>query len=258
RERLREVALESLARLLDHQTKTGAPARAIQTAVRLLALDPLQEPVHRALMRLYQRQGRRGAALKQYQVCVSVLQRELGTEPEAETKQLYQKLLQRPVAGVTTATHHETRARAPSRDSDPGNARLDLPIPEVPLVGRDAELGALRQAVDRASRGEGRIAVVLGGAGIGKGALLGARAAHMQPRSAVILVGRAHESDQILAFGPWVQAFRAAKGLFDDLFATLEPVWRAELGRLLPEFDAPGLPPASGSDLRLFEGVTHL
>ena len=29
-------------------------------AVRLLALDPLQEAVHRTLMRLYGRQGRRG------------------------------------------------------------------------------------------------------------------------------------------------------------------------------------------------------
>jgi DNA-binding SARP family transcriptional activator len=46
-------------------------------------------------MRLYVRQGRRGAALKQYQGCVAVLQRELGTEPEDETKQLYQEILRR-------------------------------------------------------------------------------------------------------------------------------------------------------------------
>ena len=35
----------------------------------------MQETVHRTLMRLYARQGRRGAALKQYQVCVGALQR---------------------------------------------------------------------------------------------------------------------------------------------------------------------------------------
>jgi DNA-binding SARP family transcriptional activator len=66
--------------------------RAIQTAVRRLALDPLQEAVHRALMRLYLRQHRRGAALKQYQLCVEVLQRELGSKPEPETRQLYLEL----------------------------------------------------------------------------------------------------------------------------------------------------------------------
>ena len=95
RERLRELALEALAKLLAHQSKAGQTERAIQTAARLLTLDASQEPVHRALMRLYARQGRRGAALKQYQVCVAALQRELGTEPEPETKQLYQDVLQR-------------------------------------------------------------------------------------------------------------------------------------------------------------------
>src|SRR5262249_11202935 len=79
RERLRESALEALARLLAHQEKTSVAERGIQTAVHLLALDPLQEAVHRALMRLYARQGRRSAALRQYQSCVVALQRELGT-----------------------------------------------------------------------------------------------------------------------------------------------------------------------------------
>src|SRR5690349_13759450 len=57
RERLREMAMEALAKLLAHQTRAGATERAIQTAVRLLGLDPLQEAVHRSLMRLYSRQG---------------------------------------------------------------------------------------------------------------------------------------------------------------------------------------------------------
>src|SRR5262249_49860924 len=94
RERLRELALEALARLLAHQAKSPATERAIQTALRLLALDALEEPVHRTLMRLYARQGRRSAALKQYQVCLGVLRRELQAEPEPETRRLYQDILQ--------------------------------------------------------------------------------------------------------------------------------------------------------------------
>ncbi|MGH2625100.1 MAG: AfsR/SARP family transcriptional regulator, partial [Anaerolineales bacterium] len=97
RERLRELALEALARLLAHQRAVGATADAVQSALRLLALDPLQEAVHRTLMRLYAQLGRRDAALRQYQECVEVLQRELGVEPEPETKTLYQEILrQRP------------------------------------------------------------------------------------------------------------------------------------------------------------------
>ena len=73
-------------------------ATAIQSALRLLALDPLQEPVHRTLMRLYMEAGRRGAALRQYQQCVSALGRELGVEPEAETKALYEEVLRQRAA----------------------------------------------------------------------------------------------------------------------------------------------------------------
>jgi len=46
------------------------------------------------LMRLYARQDRRSAALKQYQICVGVLRRELGAEPEHETRRLYQGIIQ--------------------------------------------------------------------------------------------------------------------------------------------------------------------
>ena len=99
RERLRELAIESLARLLAHVSKAGSTQRAIQIATHVLALDPLQEAVHRTLMRLYARQGRRGAALKQYQTCAEVLKRELGAEPEIETRQFYQYLLELRDAG---------------------------------------------------------------------------------------------------------------------------------------------------------------
>ncbi len=93
RERLRELAIQALGRLLAHQIGVGGVEAAIQTAGRLLALDPIQEEVHRVLMRLYVRQGRRGAACRQYQVCLEGLRRELGVEPEAETTRLYERLL---------------------------------------------------------------------------------------------------------------------------------------------------------------------
>ena len=102
--RLRELALEVLARLLAQQRDAGALDEAVQTALRLVALDPLQEPVHRTLMRLYTQLGRRGAALRQYQVCVGALQRELHAEPDDETRALYQQILQRQPAHPSAAS----------------------------------------------------------------------------------------------------------------------------------------------------------
>jgi DNA-binding SARP family transcriptional activator/predicted ATPase len=256
RERLRETALDVLGRLLAHQTSEGSTERAIQTAVRLLSLDPLQEPVHRALMRLYARQGRRGAALKQYQGCVGALQRELGTEPEAETKQLYQELLRRP------AETHQAPVR-PAGDGasgrDMATASPDLPVPETPLFGRQQELGRLRQLLTQAAQGQGHVTTVVGEAGIGKTRLVAALAGEALSLECRVLLGRCHESDAILPFGPWVDACRAGAVSADEtLLAALHPARRAELSRLLPEAGIGGLPPASDSALPLFESVAEL
>jgi class 3 adenylate cyclase/tetratricopeptide (TPR) repeat protein len=46
-------------------------------------------------MQLYVETGRRSAALRQYQLCLTTLQRELNTEPEKETTALYEEILRR-------------------------------------------------------------------------------------------------------------------------------------------------------------------
>lgn len=255
RERLHELALEALARLLAHQSRSGAPDRAIPTAVRLLALDPLQEAVHRALMRLYLRLGRRGAALKQYQLCVSALERELGTEPEAETRQLYQDLLRRR-APITLHVADDPR---PGPPPDAAGSRFALPGKDPPLIGRESELARLGQALDEAVGGRGQFVAIVGEAGIGKTSLLSPLAAGATAQGARVLLGRCYESAAILPFGPWVDALRNAQVLHDEeLLEELRPVWRSELARLLPELERAGLPAPSDDQLRLFESVVHL
>jgi len=93
RERFREMALEAMTRLLDHHLSVGAVERGIRIAARLLVADPLQERVHRTLMELYCRQGRHGAALRQYRTCADLLAKELGIEPDAQTKALRRDIL---------------------------------------------------------------------------------------------------------------------------------------------------------------------
>lgn len=93
RERIRELALSAYASLLEHYSGRGETDQAIQTALRLLAIDPLRESTHRMLMKLYQQQGRREAAIKQYQSCADILRRQLDVEPEEETRKLYEDLL---------------------------------------------------------------------------------------------------------------------------------------------------------------------
>ncbi len=94
RDRLHRMALRAHAQLLDQQSKRGDVDAAIVTGQRSIGIDPLQEPVHRALMRLYMQSSDHVNALHQYDVLSKVLKRELGVEPDAETKALHHQILQ--------------------------------------------------------------------------------------------------------------------------------------------------------------------
>jgi DNA-binding SARP family transcriptional activator len=112
RERLRMLAIQALGRLLTHLQKSADAEPAVQVALRLLTLDPLQESVHRTVMRLYARLGRRSAALRQYQQCADLLKRELRALPEAETARVYQEILSSPAAGRRRRSRGTFPARA--------------------------------------------------------------------------------------------------------------------------------------------------
>ena len=92
RPRFRNLAVDALAALAAQRAKAGEGEAAIESCQRLLQLDPLHEPAHRLLMRLLAQHGRRAAALRQYQVCEEVLRDELGAEPEAETRELFDRI----------------------------------------------------------------------------------------------------------------------------------------------------------------------
>jgi predicted ATPase/DNA-binding SARP family transcriptional activator len=174
RERLHELAIQGLGRLLTHQQRGGAAEPAIQTGLRLLALDPLQEPVHRTLMRLYARLGRREAALRQYQLSVDALKRELSTSPEAETTQLYQEILRsrssRPDRAAVADPAGEDPAPGPAPDllsaavaALPEPPPTNLPAPTSELIGRADALAEVTELL-----GAHRLVTLIGAGGIGK------------------------------------------------------------------------------------------
>jgi DNA-binding SARP family transcriptional activator len=246
RARLREVALKSLAGLLAHQRAARSTDSAVQTALRLLELDPLQEPVHRALMQLYFEMGRRGSALRQYQFCVATLQRELRTEPEPETKALYHEILRR--RGHVFADQPSQPIRAVTAQPGAHQTEFSEPPPawEPPLVGRQRELARLIEALDGASAGRGRLVALIGEAGTGKSRLVSELTAAATRRQRRVLVGRCYETERILPFAPWVDALRAGRIAEErEILDALEPGWRDELGRLLPELSSHGEPTAS-------------
>ncbi|MDX8481696.1 alpha/beta fold hydrolase [Mesorhizobium sp. VK24D] len=105
RERLRMIAVATLDRLVAHYSASNDPAYCVRTAARLLAMEPLREDIHRALMRAYAAQGRINLALKQYELCRDALQRDLRLTPEPETRELYEDLRARRGASPSRFPH---------------------------------------------------------------------------------------------------------------------------------------------------------
>lgn len=92
RARLRKVACQAVDDLVRALAAENRNEEAIEALERRLSMDPCCEAAHRQLMELLARVGRRSEALRQYRSCAQVLERELGAEPDAETRRLYASL----------------------------------------------------------------------------------------------------------------------------------------------------------------------
>ncbi len=93
RERLQNLYLRALGRLLAYHVAHDERDAAIDCARRILSGDPLREEVHRELIQIYLATGQHGAALRQYRACEEVLRRELTVAPMPETQALLTRML---------------------------------------------------------------------------------------------------------------------------------------------------------------------
>ena len=125
RTRLRDRACDALERLAARLADQGRFDEAVALYRRRLAMDPACEPAHRGLMEVFARTGRRSDALRQYQSCAEVLERELGAPPSAETTAVYERIRQAA----------ETAAPAPApAPAGPAAAPAVAAEPEPPSV----------------------------------------------------------------------------------------------------------------------------
>ncbi|HET9120398.1 MAG TPA: BTAD domain-containing putative transcriptional regulator, partial [Solirubrobacterales bacterium] len=93
RERLIDQYIGVLTGLCELHEQRGDHLDAADSARELVALDPLNEAGHRALMIAYSRTGRRGHALRQYLECRRALVDALGVEPAEDTARLQARIL---------------------------------------------------------------------------------------------------------------------------------------------------------------------
>ncbi len=229
---LLDAVLERLSALY---AASGRVNLALETAQRRVRLEPLSEAAHRSVIELHLRTGHRTAALEAYRACQSILERELGLEPDAQTRALVERFLQ-----------PGPRPPPPTQTILP-SAPLTI-AGSVRLVGRAEVLGRM-EAAWRA----GLHIFVAGEPGAGKTSLILEFAAS----KGAFLAHHGRPGDGAVPFSSFARGVRQALRAHPDLEL---PHWvRGELSRLMPELGDERLPPLSSHEdrLRLFEAVSR-
>ncbi|RPI29294.1 MAG: hypothetical protein EHM70_15855 [Chloroflexota bacterium] len=154
REALHQRVMNALIYLTNAFEECGNFQSVRRYAARQLELDPWREEAHIQLMRVLALDGQRSAALAQYETCRRVLAEELGVEPSAKTRDIYEQ-----IRSGMLKSRAEDPARIPTTIID------NLPIPMTPFLGREPELARLAEMI---ADPECRCITLLGPGGIGK------------------------------------------------------------------------------------------
>ncbi|HEX2914676.1 MAG TPA: tetratricopeptide repeat protein [Chloroflexia bacterium] len=163
RDELKRDFQQALLLVAQAYRQSAAYPAAIAALQRILAKDPSNEAAHRELILVYTLSGQRNEALNQYQLCMKVLDEELGLDPSPETLELYRQVL----AGEIKAELLTVTSPAPllAVADEPPPYYEDIPAPATSLVGREAEVN--RGTALLRSR-EARLMTLVGPGGIGK------------------------------------------------------------------------------------------
>jgi DNA-binding SARP family transcriptional activator len=201
------------------RARTGDLTGAVEAARRRVQLQPLEEVGYRALIELQADMGDRAGAVSTYHHCASVLERELGVAPDPATRDAFRRLMA------------QARPAAPSAAGvSPGAGRPGLAA--APLIGRSAELTALRDVWRAATAGRRGLVLVRGGAGVGKTRLVAEVAELARLQGAVVASAQCFGAAGRLALAPVADWLR--NNAVQSAAETLAPVWRAEVARLQP------------------------
>ena len=172
--RLEEQRLVALETRVDADLAAGQQAALVGELRQLVADNPTRERLAGQLMLALYRDGRQVEALEEYRRARERLVEEIGVEPGPELRRLHEAILRQ----------------------DP-SLEPPAPRPELPqeldgaaaprLVGREVELGWLRERWERAQRGTGSLVTMTGRHGIGRSRLAAELAADAHRRGATVL-----------------------------------------------------------------------
>lgn len=247
REDLRRTCLDLCDHVADYWLSCDDPVAATAFARRRVVLEPWEELGYLTLMQAQRAAGDRSGAMRTYHRCASVLESELGVEPSPQLRAELTAVLSDLAPG-------------------PGDAEIEsagLPSSSVVsgLVGRENERGRLLSGWGRA-RSSCQLVVVLGEAGVGKTRLVAEMASAVRKQGGLVVSTRCFAASRGVPLAPVADWLHSPPLKMATM--RLDPVWRAEVSRLVPDGDGEA-GPGSGARAkvdawqrsRFFEGLVR-
>lgn len=212
RERFREQYLTGLDRLISLLETRQRYREAIPYAQRLLRMDSLREEGYRTLIRLHALNNDRAAALNTYHTCAGILSRELGTNPDAVTRELYERLLK----------------------NDTQTLKVHIPDRPItyPLVARENEWKILQSEWQKSLQGNLHVVLLSGEAGIGKTRLAEDLLRWASRQGIPTASAACYSAEGQLSFAPIISWLKSIP------MEGLDSHWKNEIGRILPELQS--------------------
>jgi len=147
REQITDNARQILHALAVFHSTGGESEMALRYVRQWLTLEPWQEEAHYLAIQLLAAQGKRTAALRQFQQCRQTLRDELGVAPDIRLQQLHDQI----VAGNLPVL--------------PTPRLQHAPLVTTPLIGRQAEWQTLEALLNNPAN---RLITISGPGGVGK------------------------------------------------------------------------------------------
>ncbi len=213
--------VEALDRLVQGLRATGAKEEALTYARKLTWHEPLREEAHRTIMRLCMVLNRPAEALRQYEQLEQHLF-EMGTEPEDETRQLFELIASKRMSQRESPVVPRGKAR-------PG-------LGPSPFIGRQAERMEAIDVIERTIGGRGSVVLVEGDPGAGKTRFLDEVSRAASWRGLEVLRGSSRPGVTV-PFGVVREALAAGMTPLraEQLIEQVDELWLSEVARVVPQ-----------------------
>lgn len=217
RQECEEIYLRKLHQGIKKAEDDGDLERVLELGKALIRQDEFDEEARRKVMEAYTKKGQYHKAIQEYEETVNILKEELGIQPEAKTKELYNQVF---------------KQRQPQGSEETRKEKFQL-------FGRKKEWQQLLEQMDEFYRHKTpRLIMVCGEAGIGKTLLVQAFVENEASLEIEVLEANCYKQEEHFVLKPWQPVFSQLMTLIETQQIEIPESWIYQISRQFPIFES--------------------